>query len=99
MNILLKTWLTLEIFAVIFVLYHVKIIIACIVTNLPNSTALHAHSVIDCHVFSGTNFSLKAIYFASFYFRVFNSIRKIRENKNLLKISTYTVHTFCNIKP
>ena len=35
---------------------------------------------------------MKAIYFASFYFRVFNSIREIRENKNLAKISTYTVH-------
>ena len=28
----------------------------------------------------------KAIYFASFYFRVFNSICEIRENKNLAKI-------------
>ena len=35
---------------------------------------------------------MKAIYFASFYFRVFNSIREIRENKNLAKISTYTVY-------
>ena len=34
---------------------------------------------------------MKSIYFASFYFRVFNSIREIRENKNLAKISTYTV--------
>ena len=33
---------------------------------------------------------MKAIYFASFYFRVFNSIR---ENKNLAKISTYTVYS------
>ena len=35
---------------------------------------------------------MKAIYFASFYFHVFNSIHEIRENKNLAKISTYTVH-------
>ena len=34
---------------------------------------------------------MKALYFTSFYFRVFNSIREIRENKNLAKISTYTV--------
>ena len=32
---------------------------------------------------------MKAIYFGSFYFCVFNSIR---ENKNLTKISTYTVY-------
>ena len=36
---------------------------------------------------------MKAIYFASFYFRGFNSIREIRENKNLAKISTYTIYS------
>ena len=36
---------------------------------------------------------MKAIYFTSFYLRVFNSVREIRENKNFVKISTYTVYT------
>ena len=34
---------------------------------------------------------IKGIYFASFYFRVWDLTRKIRENKNPAKISTYTV--------
>lgn len=37
--------------------------------------------------------------FASFYFRGCDLIREIRENKNLAKISTYTViHTVCKTK-
>ena len=42
---------------------------------------------------------MKRIYFASFYFRVWDLTREIRENKNPAKISTYTVflifHTSC----
>ena len=34
---------------------------------------------------------MKAIYFVSFCFRILNSIREIRENKNLAKITTYRV--------
>ena len=34
---------------------------------------------------------MKGIYFASFYFRVWDLTREIRENKNPAKISTYTV--------
>ena len=34
---------------------------------------------------------MKEIYFASFYFRVWDSTREIRENKKPAKISTYTV--------
>ena len=34
---------------------------------------------------------MKGIYFASFYFRVKDLTREIRENKNPAKISTYTV--------
>ena len=37
---------------------------------------------------------MKGIYFASFYFRVWDLTREIRENKNPAKISTYTVHAF-----
>ena len=33
-----------------------------------------------------------ALFFACFYFRDFMLIREIRENKNLAKISTYTVY-------
>ena len=33
----------------------------------------------------------EGIYFTSFYFRVWDLTREIRENKNLSKISTYTV--------
>ena len=36
---------------------------------------------------------MKGIYFASFYFRVWDLTREIRENKNPAKISTYTVVT------
>ena len=32
------------------------------------------------------------MYFASFYFRVWDLTREIRENKNPAKISTYTVY-------
>ena len=35
---------------------------------------------------------MKGIYFASFYFRVWDLTREIRENKNPAKISTYTVY-------
>ena len=34
---------------------------------------------------------MKGIYFASFYFRVWDLTREIRENKNPAKVSTYTV--------
>ena len=34
---------------------------------------------------------MKGIYFASFYFRVWDLTCEIRENKNPAKISTYTV--------
>ena len=34
---------------------------------------------------------MKGIYFASFYFRVWDLTREICENKNPAKISTYTV--------
>ena len=34
---------------------------------------------------------MKGIYFASFYFHVWDLTHKIRENKNPAKISTYTV--------
>ena len=40
---------------------------------------------------------MKGIYFASFYFRVWDLTREIRENKNPAKISTYTVDTTCLI--
>ena len=57
-----KTWLALEIFAVIFVLIKSSSSLP-VVTNLPNSTALHAHwyfqtGFLDFYVFGGTNFSL-----------------------------------------
>ena len=54
-----KTWLALEIFAVIFVLIMSSSSLT-VVTNLQNSTALHEVSdgVLDFHVFGGTNFSL-----------------------------------------
>ena len=58
-----RTWLALEIFAVIFVLIMLSSSLP-VVTNLPNLTALHAHAlvvsdgVLDFHVFGGTNFSL-----------------------------------------
>ena len=42
---------------------------------------------------------MKAIYFPSFYFRIFNSIREILENKNLTKISTYTVYWYSMSHP
>ena len=56
-------------------------------------------AVLYLHVIGGTNFLfidewIKGIYFASFYFRVCVLTRKIRENKNLAKISTYTVFCF-----
>ena len=51
-----KVWLTLEIFAVIFVFTMLRSSLP-VVTNLPNSTALHAHWY-NFHVFGGTNFSL-----------------------------------------
>ena len=35
---------------------------------------------------------MKGIHFASFYFRIWDLIREIRENKNPAKISTYTVY-------
>ena len=38
---------------------------------------------------------MKGIYFASFYFRVWDLTREIRENKNPAKISTYTVPQNC----
>ena len=34
---------------------------------------------------------MKGIYFASFYFHVWDLTREIRENKDPAKISTYTV--------
>ena len=40
---------------------------------------------------------MKGIYFASFYFRVWDLTREIRENKNPAKISTYTVSNSCKI--
>ena len=39
---------------------------------------------------------MKGIHFASFYFRVWDLTREIRENKNPAKISTYTVTKFQN---
>ena len=41
---------------------------------------------------------MKGIYFASFYFRVWDLTREIRENKNPAKISTYTVAPAHNIR-
>ena len=90
MNILLK-----QIFAGIFVS------IACwnrpydfleCSDNLPNSTAFHSHSV-QCYWWYKlfVHWWMKGIYFASFYFRVWDLTREIRENKNPAKISTYTV--------
>ena len=60
--------------------------------NLPNSTALHSHSV-QCYWWYKllVHWWMKGIYFASFYFRVWDLTREIRENKNPAKISTYTV--------
>ena len=87
MNILLK-----EIFAGIFVS------IAC--WNRPydflecsdkpskfNSFAFTLSAVLYLRVIGG----MKGIYFASFYFRVWDLTREIRENNNPAKISTYTV--------
>ena len=47
-------------------------------------TLVVSDGVLDFHVFGEQTFHwwMKAIYFTSFYFRVFNSIR---ENKNLAK--------------
>ena len=42
---------------------------------------------------------IKGIYFASFYFRVWDLTREIRENKNPAKISTYTVTHLFPIPP
>ena len=38
---------------------------------------------------------MKGIYFASFYFRVWDLTREIRKNKNPAKISTHTVFKSC----
>ena len=74
-----KTWLALEIFAVIC-LDHVEIVIAFSDKSSKFNSFTCTLVVLDFHVFGGTNFHwwMKAIYFSSFYFRVFNSIR---ENK------------------
>ena len=59
-----------------------------------NSFAFTPSAVLYLRVIGGTNFFvhwwMKGIYFASFYFRVWDLTR---ENKNPAKISTYTVVT------
>ena len=93
MNILLK-----EIFAGIFVS------IAC--WNSPydflecsdkpskfNSFAFTLSAVLYLCV---VHWWMKGIHFASFYFRVWDLTREIRENKNPAKISTYTVFDILN---
>ena len=61
-------------------------------------------AVLYLHVIGGTNVLFidewtKGIYFASFYFRICVLFRKIRENKNLSKISNYTVPIIKNSTP
>ena len=60
-----------------------------------NSFAFTPSAVLYLRVIGGTNFFvhwwMKGIYFASFYFRVWDLTREIRENKKPAKISTYTV--------
>ena len=61
MNILLKTWLALEIFAVIFVLTmsrSLKIAIACSDKSSKFNSFACTLVVLDFFVFGGTNFSL-----------------------------------------
>ena len=98
-----KTWLALEIFAVIFVLIKSSSFIACSDKsskfNTFACTLVVSEGVLACLQWYKLFIDeLKAIYFASFYFRVFNSISEIRENKNLAKISTYTVYFVMDIK-
>ena len=65
-------------------LKHVKIVTAC--SDKSSKFNSFACTVFDFHVFGGLNFSLMN---EANTFRIFNSIREIRENKNLVKISTY----------
>ena len=92
-----KTWQALKIFAVIFVLIKSEFVIACSDKSSKfNSFACtlvvrRGFKIFMSLVVQTFHWWMKSIYFASFYFRVFSSIREIRENKNLAKISTYTV--------
>ena len=98
MNILLKHGWLRDICCGIC-LDHVRIVIACSDKSSKfNSfacTLVVSDEVLDFHVFGGKNFSLMNegnIYiFYYIVFCVFNSIREIRKNKNLAKMSTYTV--------
>ena len=69
-----------------------------LVTNPPNSTALHAHTVVlDFCIFGASNFSLTNegnVILRVFIFHVYNLIC---ENKSLAKISAYSV-LYTNIK-
>ena len=74
-------------------LNHVEIIIACSDKSYKFNSFACTLVVLDFHVLGGRNFSLmnEGNIFREFYFHVFNSIREIWENKNLAKMSTYTV--------
>ena len=95
MNILLK-----EVFAGIFVSIacwnrHYDFLESSDKSSKFNSFAFTLSAVIlACHWWYKLFIHLwmKGIYFASFYFRVWDLTREIRENKNPAKISTYTVH-------
>ena len=94
MNILLK-----EIFAGIFVSIacwnrHYDFLECSDKSSKFNSFAFTLSAVLYLRVIGGTNFLFIdewREYFASFYFRVWDLTREIRENKNPAKISTYTV--------
>ena len=92
MNILLK-----EVFAGIFVSIacwnrHYDFLESSDKSSKFNSFAFTLSAVLYLRVIDGTklfiHWWMKGIYFASFYFRVWDLIR---ENKNPAKISTYTV--------
>ena len=90
-----KTWLALEIFAVIFVLIMLSLSLPEWQIFQIQQLCMHTGSsdgVLDFQIFSGTNISLmNGDISRVFIFCIFNSTREIRENKNLAKISTYTV--------
>ena len=95
MNILLK-----EVFAGIFVSIacwnrHYDFLESSDKSSKFNSFAFTLSAVLYLRVIDGTklfiHWWMKGIYFASFYFRVWDLTREIRKNKNPAKISTYTV--------
>ena len=95
MNILLK-----EVFAGIFASiacwnHHYDFLECSDKSSKFNSFAFTLSAVLYLRVMMVQTFRsliwMKGTYFASFYFRVLDLTREIRENKNPAKISTYTV--------